>query len=129
MTKTILYELDECCSICNTNLWVGTNFNTRYFILTHTSNISYLTINKKLIGIQTKDNQRICLKCFELLIGLENYYDSFFVEILENHFLEAKAIINNILSNKDILKEVTKIRSKGKFIPQEYIENAIINSQ
>ena len=60
--------------------------------------------------------------CFEILVGLEGYFDTFFPHIVEKHYLEAKKIIQNILAERDIFLKCMKFREKGEFIPNSLIK-------
>jgi hypothetical protein len=118
------YQIGEKCCMCDEDKWTDSSkIYTRIFILTGTtSDCSHILIDDKLIGIR-HGGKKICIPCLLLLVGLEEYYDEFYYNLLENQ--EAKYIINKIKSDKNLLKKVAKIRSGGKYIPKEIISDII----
>lgn len=62
----------------------------------------------------------ICGLCRELLYGLEDYYNKFWDKF---YFLsEVRNIILTIQNDKKILTKAKKIRSQGKYLPNDFIE-------
>jgi hypothetical protein len=119
------YEIGRKCCICDKDKWIALpdKLFIRIFILTSTvNNCKHICIKNKLIGIG-HGIKEICIPCLILLIGLENYYDKFYFEFLDDQ--KAKNIINYIKNDKKLLNDIAKIRSKGKYIPNEIINNII----
>jgi hypothetical protein len=121
--KPVVYELKKDCSICGKDEWLRTKWSMRYFLLNNCAGIGTLTTEKgKYVVGFTANEQSVCIKCFELLVGIENYYGR-----LWNEFVcepEAKRIVNNILNNKDLFQKCLEYRAKGKFIPNNLIMEA-----
>ena len=124
------YQIGKECCICNRDYWVdGTKMFMKIFMLTSTiRSCRHLTINngKNLVGIK-HDDKNICIPCLIMLIGLEDYYDEFYYKLLHNQ--ETKKIINSIQSDKVLLNKVAKIRSEGKYIPINIIQEVRKNEK
>lgn len=129
MVKT--YSINKKCCICDRDNWTDSNkIFTKIFILAGSLGTNFIYIKKNydqiLVGINYK-NKDICIPCVLLLSGFEEYYDKFFIDLLEN--IEVKNIINFIRKDKKLLHKISIIRSDGKFIPSDIINKIKINSQ
>jgi hypothetical protein len=78
MVKPKIFEMGEKCFICELDKWVGNKFNNRYMLLTGTHRDSGILGFKTgeytnyMWGVSCED-KHICLMCFEILVGLEDY--------------------------------------------------------
>ena len=115
------------CHICETNRWpgesgrlsgveysllVGTHRNNKLESVSHkgTNYITGVNINGK----------SICLKCLHILLGLEDYYDSFFPNLIDNQ--EAIAIVKKIGSDERFVEVASKYLGKGNHLPDSVVE-------
>ena len=113
------------CHICKEKEWIGFKNSFKYSMLVGTiRNATCITSKdaKYMFGVKWNDIG-VCIKCFEALLGLENYFGKFWHDFIQNE--QAKKIVINIVSNPDLLKQSLEFRSKGKYIPTEIIEEAL----
>ncbi len=102
------FLVDKKCSICDSDKWVGTTENfTKYFMIAGThrdSSLIIITYKGKdyLVGIG-HNGSPVCLRCFEILLGLEDFYDAFYPHLITN-------------------EDAKKRRKNGKYISNELIE-------
>jgi len=119
------FEVDDKCDVCESKIWVGTSDDiTKYFIIAGSHRGSSLVTieyrkNRYLVGIGC-NGSHICLRCFEMLLGMENYFDAFYYQFYDNE--EVKNKIKKIYSNDKLLDEAISYRQKGKYIPNEFIK-------
>jgi hypothetical protein len=124
MIAPVVFERGLKCSLCQKDEWIGTEFGSEYFMLFNNSKatITFLRKDNKnyFVGFK-KEDKECCVKCLELLIGLEDYYDAFFQDIVTRYFEHAKKLILSILSDRELFLKVMKYRVKGNYIPKPLI--------
>jgi hypothetical protein len=119
------FLVDKKCSICDSDKWVGTIENfTKYFMIAGTHRDSSLIIihykgKDYLVGIG-HNGSPVCLRCFEILLGMEDFYDAFYPHLITNE--DAKKRIRKLYSNDMLLKKALSFRKNGKYISNELIE-------
>ena len=119
-----VYQIGRKCCMCDRDSWADSSkIYMKILMLTGTvSSCKHICIKDKLIGIGHNDKE-ICIPCLLLLVGLEDYYDKFYYNLLDNE--EAKRILKTIQSDKELLNKISKIRAKGNFIPKDIIEEIL----
>lgn len=128
--KTIVYKRDKVCEICEKDNWISVPFTTSRLLLSSNIRESEFVLDERdyIIGMMV-NGKEICNLCFELLVGLEDYFNVFYPRIISNKdtFEKAKLIINKIEKNPKLTDEIIqKYRSKGNFIPDKIIQSLSI---
>lgn len=118
----------EKCSLCEIDKWIGFSGNiTKYFLITGSHRDSSLIFidykkNRYLIGVKYKDTS-ICLTCFELLVGMEDFFDDFYTRLINKKLV--KKLILAIITDEKLRNKAFEYREKGKYFPGEFIKNIV----
>jgi hypothetical protein len=122
--KPTIYKRGKQCLICEKDSWVAVpQTMDRMFIILADGAEVLLDKKNFMIGIGKADCE-ICMRCFELLLGLESYYSYPFLDILENNFDEAKQIIQHMSKNENRFQSYLNLK-KGGYFPKEKIRNIL----
>ena len=128
IAKTGLEAQQNRLSVVSNNLanvnTTGYRYAWRVFMFVSCHNGSSLLHMKSkdkeyLMGVRYKETE-FCLRCFETLTGLEDYFDNFYTNFLNKK--ETKTLIRKLYNNEQMLDEAMDIRGQGKLFSISFVE-------
>ena len=124
----IKFEEGIKCDLCGSDIFVSTPYSMRYMLLLNSQKIHVKSCEShpdNITFLQHENGTRICLICFEVLVGMENYFDMFFPEIIENHLNQAQKLCQIVRTDKKIGDQIITYRKTGGYIPDAIINKFI----
>ena len=121
-----VYEIGRVCCMCDKDRWPDMikMFNKVFLLANSSGSCGYIGLKKnKLFGV-SHGGKDVCVPCFYFLVGLEQYYDCFYHELLDNE--EAKYVLKKIFSDTELFNKVAKIRTKGAYISEDIIKAILL---
>jgi len=120
MNKRVI-QRGKDCSICGRDVWSLSRNGLRYMMIAnHADTMLSVVKERNVCGIKHQ-NLELCLACFETAVGLEEYYDKFYYDILRDDLKELRLIVKNIIANDEFVDQAGDIRVEGDYFPKEFI--------
>lgn len=114
-------SLGKLCVFCDKDEWPVVSDYSRYALAVGTfKEIGVVTINKGMLGVKYKSYQ-ICLRCFQIMLDLEDYFCTTFPNFIFDH--KAHKLLNELYASKSLYDEYLVFKKRGIPIPREFFDD------